>query len=254
MNVLKTILQAKRLEIEKIRQNSNGEVERHNIRSLKSALLSDSISVIAEIKMKSPSEGDILSDADPVQIARDYESAGATAISVLTDGQFFGGSIDILKRVRKAVSIPVLRKDFIITSSQISETNMAGADALLLIAEAVNSSELSRLLAFGETLGMEALVEFHDIENAPKLTALSPSIIGVNCRNLETMTTDLTHFKKVFPLLPKEAVKIAESGIQTSTDLKFLSDLGYDGALVGTSLMKTNNPGNALEKLLRGTA
>ena len=253
MNVLETILQAKRLEIKDNPFSSNGVVERRDVRSLKAALSNPGVSVIAEIKMKSPSEGDILPGADPVQIAIDYESAGATAISVLTDTQFFGGSMKTLTQVREAVSIPVLRKDFILTSSQILETNGSESDALLLIAEAVETTEeLKQLHTFVESFGMESLVEFHRIENARKMSVIAPEIIGVNCRNLETMTTDLTHFEKVFPLLLEDALKIAESGIENSVDLKYVADLGYDGALVGTSLMKTGNPGHALEKLLGG--
>ena len=255
MNVLDTILQTKRLEIKDIPSSSNRVVERRDVRSLKAALSNSGVSIIAEIKMKSPSEGDILPGADPVQIALDYESAGAAAISVLTDTQFFGGSIKILKQVRKAVSIPVLRKDFILKSSQILETNRSDSDALLLIAEAIESTEeLKQLLTFGESFGMEALVEFHKIEKVQEISVVAPEIIGVNCRNLETMTTDLTHFETMFPLLPEHALKIAESGIETSANLKHIADLGYDGALVGTSLMRTGNPGHALEKLLEGVA
>ena len=255
MNILDTILQSKRFEVKDLQCTSNHVVERRKVRSLKAALSNPGVSIIAEIKMKSPSEGDILAGADPVQIALDYESAGAAAISVLTDTQFFGGSIKILQQVRKAVSIPVLRKDFILKTSQILETNRTGSDALLLIAEAIeNTEELKELLTFGESFGTETLLEFHRIEKVQEILVVAPEIIGVNCRNLETMTTDLTHFERVFPMLPEHALKVAESGIETSANLKHIADLGYDGALVGTSLMRTGNPGHALEKLLEGVA
>lgn len=254
MNMLDQILVAKREELQRC-QFSDGKTEHlYHVRSLKEALESSTISVIAEIKMKSPSEGDIFPNADPVQIAKDYESAGGAAISVLTDERFFGGSLEILQSVRKVVSIPVLRKDFILHPRQILDAASARADAFLLIAEALDGSEMRELLSYGEEVGLEALVEFHGAENAEKVAELSPPIVGVNCRNLETMTTDLSHLEKVFPLLPAHSMKVAESGIRTTEDLKYVSGLGYDAVLVGTSLMKSGNPGKALERLLEGAS
>ncbi|HDY75980.1 MAG TPA: indole-3-glycerol-phosphate synthase [Candidatus Marinimicrobia bacterium] len=253
MNILDKILDAKRQEIQN-HPNTGVPEKREHVRSLKDALFNSGISVIAEIKMKSPSEGNILPNANPVQIAKDYESAGATAISVLTDEQFFGGSLEILKSVRDSVSIPVLRKDFIISNHQIMEAANVKADAYLLIAEALNSDKIENLLAFGDELGLEALVEFHNPENAEIVAKLAPPIVGVNCRDLKTMTTDIAFFEKMVSILPPDSIKVAESGIYTSDDLKYVSDLGYNAALVGTSLMKTGNPGKALENLLGGLA
>ena len=247
MNILNKILDAKRHEIEYIK---NVKIKKNKPRSLQKALSSSGISVIAEIKMKSPSEGNIFYNADPVQIAKDYESAGADAISVLTDGKFFGGSLEILCAVRDAVSIPVLRKDFIIDEKQIYQS--ANADAFLLIAEAVNHDKLQKLLIAGKSAGLESLVEFHDEENAEFIFVLNPEIVGVNCRNLETMAIDISYFEKMFSSLPSHSIKVAESGISTSADLKYVSNLGYDAALIGTSLMKTGNPGKALEGMLKG--
>ena len=249
MNILEKILNVKRQEIQQIKDLEFGEMVGQS-RSLKDALSKPGISVIAEIKMKSPSEGEIFPNADPAQIAKGYESAGAAAISVLTDQSFFGGSLDILKAVRDAVSIPVIRKDFIIDQKQISETIHYNGDAFLLIADALDQDSLQQLMNIGEMAGLEFLVEYHAEKHAEYIFALNPEIVGINCRNLKTMATDITYFEKMISSLPSNSVKVAESGIHTSDDLEYVSDLGYDAALIGTSLMKTGNPEKALETLL----
>ena len=249
MNILEKILNVKRQEIQQIKDFEFGEMAGQN-RSLKDALSKPGISVIAEIKMKSPSEGEIFPYADPAHIAKGYELAGAAAISVLTDQSFFGGSLDILKSVRDAVSIPVIRKDFIIDQKQISETIHYNGDAFLLIADALDQNSLQQLMNIGEMAGLEFLVEYHAEKHAEFIFALNPEIVGINCRNLKTMATDITYFEKMISSLPSNSVKVAESGIHTSDDLEYVSDLGYDAALIGTSLMKTGNPEKALETLL----
>ena len=249
MNILEKILNVKRQEIQQIKDLDFGEMVGQS-RSLKDALSKPGISVIAEIKMKSPSEGEIFPNADPAQIAKGYESAGAAAISVLTDQSFFGGSLDILQSVRNAVSIPVIRKDFIIDQKQISETIHYNGDAFLLIADALDQDSLQQLMNIGEMAGLEFLVEYHAEKHAEFIFALNPEIVGINCRNLKTMSTDITYFEKMISSLPSNSVKVAESGIHTSDDLEYVSDLGYDAALIGTSLMKTGNPEKALETLL----
>ena len=249
MNILEKILNVKRQEIQQIKDLEFGEMVGQS-RSLKDALSKPGISVIAEIKMKSPSEGEIFPNADPAHIAKGYESAGAAAISVLTDQSFFGGSLDILKAVRDAVSIPVIRKDFIIDQKQISETIHYNGDAFLLIADALDQDSLQQLMNIGKMAGLEFLVEYHAEKHAEFIFALNPEIVGINCRNLKTMATDITYFEKMISSLPSNSVKVAESGIHTSDDLEYVSDLGYDAALIGTSLMKTGNPEKALETLL----
>jgi len=249
MNILEKILNVKRQEIQQIKDLEFGEMAGQS-RSLKDALSKPGISVIAEIKMKSPSEGEIFPNADPAHIAKGYESAGAAAISVLTDQSFFGGSLDILKSVRDAVSIPVIRKDFIIDQKQISETIHYNGDAFLLIADALDQDSLQQLMNIGKMAGLEFLVEYHAEKHAEFIFALNPEIVGINCRNLKTMATDITYFEKMISSLPSNSVKVAESGIHTSDDLEYVSDLGYDAALIGTSLMKTGNPEKALETLL----
>ncbi len=251
MNILEKILDVKRQEVQHIQDIGFGEMVGQKC-SLKDALSKPGISVIAEIKMKSPSEGEILPNANPVQIAKDYESAGAAAISVLTDQQFFGGSLDILKAVRKAVFIPVIRKDFIIDEKQISETVHYNGDAFLLIADALDQDALQQLMNVGKKAGLEFLVEYHAEKHAEFIFVLNPKIVGINCRNLKTMTTNISYFEKMISSLPSNSVKVAESGIYTSDDLKYVSELGYDAALIGTSLMKTGNPGKALETLIGG--
>ena len=249
MNILEKILNVKRQEIQQIKDLEFGEMVGQS-RSLKEALSKPGISVIAEIKMKSPSEGEIFPNADPAQIAKGYESAGAAAISVLTDQSFFGGSLDILQSVRNAVSIPVIRKDFIIDQKQISETIHYNGDAFLLIADALDQDSLQQLMNIGKMAGLEFLVEYHAEKHAEFIFGLNPEIVGINCRNLKTMATDITYFEKMISSLPSNSVKVAESGIHTSDDLEYVSDLGYDAALIGTSLMKTGNPEKALEILL----
>ena len=251
MNFLDKIIETKKKEIAN-RDIKSFDNRPLNTLSLKKTLLAPGVSVIAEIKMKSPSEGDIFPNADPVQIAKDYQSAGAKAISILTDEKYFGGSIEILESVKNAVSIPIIRKDFIISKYQIAQAGNAGADAFLLISELLDVNLISSLNDFGKELNLEAIVECHTKENAEMVSELSPDIIGVNCRDLKTMKTDINSFGDIASMIPASSIKIAESGIRCSDDLNYISDLGYDAVLIGTSLMKTGNPGKALEMLIEG--
>lgn len=251
MSILEEILSYKKQNV--INDVLIDETKVFNTLSLKDALSKEGMSLIAEIKMKSPSEGVILKNADPVQIAKDYESAGADAISVLTDQKYFGGNIDILSSVKDSVSIPVILKDFVINHSQIYQGANAGADAFLLITEALNSTQLENFIGIAKKINLDVLVELHSEQNTKIIRDLCPSIVGVNCRDLTTMNTNINYFLKMFDKLPKKSVKVAESGIRKSDHLKFIGDIGYDAALIGTSLMKTGNPGKALEKLKRGS-
>ena len=251
MNILEEILIYKKKNV--INNVLIDESKSFNTLSLKDALSKKGLSLIAEIKMKSPSEGIILKNADPVQIAKDYESAGADAISVLTDQKYFGGNIDILSSVKDSVSIPVILKDFVVNRSQIYQGANAGADAFLLITEALKSTQLESFIDIAKKINLDVLVEFHSEQNSKIIRDLCPLIVGVNCRDLTTMNTNINYFLKMFHKLPENSVKVAESGIQKSDHLKFISDIGYDAALVGTSLMKTGNPGKALERLKSGS-
>lgn len=249
MNILEEIIENKKIEIQKSRLEILQK--RTDYRSLCNALLKYELTIIAEIKIKSPSEGIINSSLDLIQIAKDYESAGADALSILTDKKYFGGSIEVLKEIRESINIPVLRKDFIIDKKQIIEASNAGADAFLLIADALPIDKTIELYNFGIKIGLDVLLEFHNRRNLKKILKLQPSIIGVNSRDLSKMTTSKKHFNKMINLLPTGLIKVAESGIKTTEDLRYISKLGYNSALIGTSLMKTDSPGKALEKLIR---
>ena len=252
MNILEKIIKTKKQELvnKDIKTFDNRS---YNTLSLKDSLSAPGVSIIAEIKIKSPSEGDIFLNADPIQIAKDYESAGAKAISVLTDEKYFGGSIEILESVKNVVSIPVIRKDFIISKYQIAQAGNAGADAFLLISELLNANLISSLIDFGRKLNLEAIVECHTKKNAELVCEISPDIIGVNCRDLRSMKTDINSFGEIAPVIPSNSIKVAESGIRSKNDLKYISGLGYDAVLIGTSLMKTGKPGKALEILIEGS-
>ena len=221
-----------------------------NVRNFKESLINNNISIIAEIKRKSPSENNIFLEANPIEVAKTYEKNGASAISVLTDNNFFGGQLDFINLVKSVVNIPVLRKDFIISEYQVWESFYIGADAILLIADAIDYELLSSLNSLASELGMHVLLETHDIKNIKKIKSLNPEIIGINCRNLKTMETHLDWFTDAINDLPPNIIKVAESGIYLNSHLKEIEHLGYNAALIGSSLMKTKAPGNALAKLL----
>ena len=169
----------------------------------------------------------------------------------MTDLHFFGGHLDFVQQVKTVVDLPVLRKDFIISNYQVWESFHEGADAILLIADANDFSLLSSLYNLASELGMHVLIEMHSLEHLDNIASLNPQIVGINCRNLQTMETDLSWFKSVYSKLPSDCVKVAESGIKTNDELNNISHLGYDAVLVGTSLMKTGSPGAALAELLQ---
>jgi len=206
--------------------------------------------IIAEVKKASPSKGLIRSDFDPVAIARRYEECGASAVSVLTEEHFFQGRLDYLMRIRQAVSIPLLRKDFIIDSYQVYEARAAGADAYLLIAAALETKLMRELIDLGKTLGMHALVEVHTEEELNRALRASASIVGVNNRNLKTFKTDITTTLQLRPLIPDSIVTVSESGISTPADIQRLRACGIDAFLIGESLMHEADPGLKLAEFL----
>lgn len=259
INILDVIIEQKLLEIAlqsvRVPLNHLKSMERSlPVVNFKETLNKSGIQVIAEVKRKSPSEGEIQESTDVNKIARDYEKNGAAAISVLTDKEFFGGSLEFLTSIKQQVIIPVLRKDFIISEYQVYESWLAGTDAILLIAEALDFIQLKELSGLAKNLGMDVLVEFHSEASISKVLEVEPEIIGVNSRNLETMKVDINWFEKMAPDLPQDAVKVAESGIKSSADLDYISQLGYAAALIGTSLMKSKSPGKTLKNLLKETA
>jgi indole-3-glycerol phosphate synthase len=210
------------------------------------------LACIAEFKRRSPSKGWIKQDADPVVVTGAYQAAGAAAISVLTDGPFFGGALDDLRRVRVTVDVPVLRKDFVIDPYQVTEARVAGADAVLLIVSALPQDDLVGLLAEVRRLGMEALVETHDRAEVKRALAADARVIGVNHRDLRTFQMDMTLATGMRPFVPSSRLLVAESGIRTADDVRRMQAAGIDAVLVGGSLMCELDPGAALRKLLGG--
>lgn len=215
--------------------------------------------VIAEIKRASPSAGLIRKDADPAAIARAYYENGAAAISCLTDQRYFQGSLEDLKRVREAVPLPVLRKDFIVHPYQVYEARAAGADAILLIAECLEEGVLLDLLILATELRLTTLLEVHEVESLlrvrPHIGFPHPSyvLLGINNRNLKTMKVDLTHTLRMLEMVEDPSVVVAESGIRTAEDVVRLRAAGVHRILVGEHLMRQRDPGQALRTLIEGS-
>jgi len=206
--------------------------------------------VIAELKKASPSRGLIRADFDPVALARSLEAAGAAALSVLTDHEFFQGSLDNLTRASAAVRIPCLRKDFIVDPFQILEARAARADAILLIVAALADSELRSLFAEARSVGLDVLCEIHDREELERAVAMGFTVIGVNSRNLHTMQVDPQTQIELARMLPPTAVRVAESGIGSASDIARMREAGYDAFLIGESLMRQPDPAATLAALL----
>jgi indole-3-glycerol phosphate synthase len=208
------------------------------------------IRLIAEVKKASPSQGIIREDFEPVEIAQIYQQHGASCISVLTDATYFQGHLEYLTDIRGAVEVPVLRKDFLLDEYQLLEARVAGADAVLLIAECLTADELRRLHAESAQLGMTALVEFYEAANLPNVLAAGARLIGVNNRNLKTFHTDLEHTVRMRRLVPREKVLVAESGVHDRTDVQRLEQAGVQAMLVGEHLMASRDIGAAVDRLL----
>jgi indole-3-glycerol phosphate synthase len=208
------------------------------------------IRVIAEVKKASPSAGVIRSDFDPVAVARTYERHGASCVSVLTDGPYFQGSLSDLRAVRAAVELPLLRKDFVIDRYQLLEARLAGADAVLLIAEALPGNELAALHRQAVELGLDVLVELHDADQLPRVLDCGANLVGINNRDLRTFRTRLDHTLDLLPRVPAGVAVVSESGIRTHDDLLRLAAAGVRAVLVGESLMRSPDVGAALDALL----
>ena len=207
--------------------------------------------IIAECKRRSPSRGVLRPQYDPVDIAIGYQQAGAAAISVLTEPTFFDGALDHLQAVRDAVSVPVLRKDFIVSEYQLFEARAAGADAVLLIVAALDAQTLALLHARASALGLDVLVEVHGAEELSAALDAGAQIIGVNNRNLRTLAVDVTASETLAARIPRGIVRISESGLKTAADLLRLRRLGYDAFLIGERFMTEPHPGMALTALLQ---
>jgi len=210
------------------------------------------VAVITEVKKASPSAGVIRADFDPVAIATTYEKHGAAAISVLTDVEYFQGSLAFLAAVRAAVACPVLRKDFVLDRYQLLEARAAGADAVLLIAECLPGDRLATLYREATALGLHALIELHDAEELPRVLDAGGPVVGINNRDLRAFTTRLEHTLELLPKIPADRAVVSESGIRTHADLARLGAAGAKAVLVGESLMRAPDIGAALDAL-RGT-
>src|SRR5437870_1852253 len=207
------------------------------------------INIIAEFKRRSPSKGDLSRNADPVAIAKTYQLGGAVALSVLTEEDYFAGSLDDLRAVRQAISLPILRKDFIFDEYQVYESAAAGADALLLIVTALDDDTLVRLRTITEDeLGMDALVEVHTSEELDRAVQAGAQVIGVTNRDLSTFAVSLETSVQLASAAPKDTVLISESGIGSADDIQRLRGLGYRGFLIGETLMRADDPKELLAK------
>lgn len=213
-------------------------------------LLSAELSVIAEVKRSSPSKGALAPITDPAGLAEQYVLAGATIISVLTERRRFGGSLDDLDAVRSRVDIPILRKDFMIDEYQFFEARAHGADLVLLIVAALGHNQLRDYHQLAVELGMRVLVEVHTNDELESALDISPQIIGINSRNLKTLDVDSAAFAELLPRVPKELVRVAESGISTRSEVIFAQECGATAILVGEALVRAGDPVAAMRELL----
>jgi indole-3-glycerol phosphate synthase len=207
------------------------------------------IRIIAEVKKASPSKGIIREDFDPLLIAQQYSQNGANAISVLTEPYYFQGDLEYLTGIRRYVNTPLLRKDFIVDKYQIVEALVYGADFILLIAKALSKKELKELYDYAIHLGLEVLVEIHDVEDLKKAAASGADIIGINHRNLETFEMDMQLCHKLIPLIPNGKIIVGESGVSDQEIIKELSEAGCDAFLIGEHFMRQDDIGAELKKL-----
>lgn len=207
---------------------------------------------ICEVKKASPSLGAINQGADPVQVAKMYESLGAACVSVLTDRDFFSGSFADLRDVAGNVGIPVLCKDFIISEKQIDMAYLMGADAVLLMATSLSREDYERLYGYVLELGMQALVEIHEVPELDVVRGMNPAVLGVNSRNLKTLEIDINKGADIIKNLPDSYVKVAESGMKTGEDVRLMRAAGAEGFLVGSSLMGAGDPKAVFESLKAG--
>jgi indole-3-glycerol phosphate synthase len=259
---LEEILAATRRDLAERKASANlrlleQRAEAHAPRGFASALRQRALvgpAIIAELKMASPSRGLIRPDFAVVPLAQELAASGATALSVLTEKHFFQGSLENLERASAAVTVPCLRKDFIVDTFQMLEARASGADAILLIAAALRDAELRTLTSAAHAQGLDVLCEVHDAKEAERVLDMGADAIGVNNRNLRTFDVDFRTAIDLAEKLPADVVRVAESGIHTATDLVRLRQAGYAAFLIGESLMRQPGPGAALQKLLAEAA
>ena len=256
MTVLDEIINARRRRLEEARKSSplsaieEAAARRHERRDFAAAISGQGLSVIAELKQASPSRGLLRRDYRPRELAQQYEAAGAAALSVLTEEEYFRGSLTDLIDARDAASLPVLRKEFILDDYQVYESVAAGADALLLIVAALPDKELRGLIGLCELLRIHALVEVHTSEELERALAAGARIVGVNNRNLKTMEMSLETSFRLRDSIPSRCIAVSESGIKTAADLQRLGDAGFHAVLIGEHLMASEDPGETLAAML----
>lgn len=256
-NILQRIAATKRREVEAMKgvipeamMRSMAEACERKILDMKGRIKLNPVGIIAEHKRRSPSKGEISPMSDVETVARMYAANGASAMSVLTDTPFFGGSLEDLAVARKAApSLPLLRKEFIVDDYQIYQARVYGADAVLLIASMIDKDTIKRMNDLAHSLGLQTLVELHSKEELASLPD-DADMVGVNNRDLTSFTTDLKNGLQLIDSLPADMVRIAESGIKTPADLRRLKAEGFDGFLIGEAFMSTPNPGETLAKFI----
>ncbi|GAA4767698.1 MULTISPECIES: indole-3-glycerol phosphate synthase TrpC [Flavobacterium] len=251
MTILDKIIADKRREVElkkqliPVTQLENSVLFGNRTYSLSKNLRNNLVGIIAEHKRRSPSKSVISNDFSVEEVVIGYQNAGVSGISVLTDGEYFGGSLDDLLLAKASVKVPLLRKEFIIDEYQILEAKSNGADVILLIASVLTYPEIKSLSEFAHSLGLEVLLEVHNKEELDKSIMPSLDMIGVNNRNLKTFEVSLDYSKELAQHIPDEFVKVSESGITSPQDIIELQSFGYQGFLIGENFMKTENPGKA---------
>lgn len=255
-DILSEIIANKRFEVDLQKQTISLEQLQEGIgdipmaRSMKQALSSSSSGIIAEFKRRSPSKGWIKQEACPKEIVPSYVAAGASALSILTDEKFFGGSLKDIRTVRPLVDIPILRKDFIIDEYQLYQARIVGADAVLLIAAALEKDKCQQLTEQAHVLGLEVLLEIHNIEELSYINN-EVDMVGINNRNLGTFITDIENSFRLARQLPQDTVLVSESGISKPEVVKRLQAYGFHGFLIGETFMKTPQPGETLQSFIQ---
>jgi indole-3-glycerol phosphate synthase len=257
MNILDKIIADKKREITlkksviSTAQHEASDLFEKSVLSLSKDLQNKPFGIIAEHKRRSPSKAVINQSFAVEEVVKGYENAGAAAISVLTDGKYFGGSLDDLLLARAAVNLPLLRKEFIVDEYQILEAKAHGADLILLIAAVLTRTEIKQLSEFAKSLGLEVLLEVHNLEELEKSLMPSLDLIGVNNRNLKTFEVSLDTSKALATAIPDDFIKVSESGISHPDAVKELLPYGFKGFLIGENFMKTENPGEAAKEFIK---
>ncbi|MCK5451088.1 MAG: indole-3-glycerol phosphate synthase TrpC [Candidatus Omnitrophica bacterium] len=256
--ILSKIIEAKKREVEKLQKKISFSEMKEKAEALyinstfkKNISRKGHINLIAEIKKSSPSQGVIRANFDPLQIALTYYAAGTSAISVLTDERFFDGKIEYLKMLKERITLPLLRKDFIIDEYQVYESAACGADAILLIANILTRDELNRYYSIAKSLRMDVLVETHNEEEVEKALSSPAAIIGINNRNLTSFEVDISVTQRLLHLIPEHKIIVSESGIRTYEQIMFLKSLGVNAVLIGETFMRAKNIGEKVRELIQ---